>query len=134
GIVPSGPVLERITRENGNQPAGHRQTFAHRANPTATDQADDKVLTPCLGTCDNITEQIEDFMARQNRRGSSRPGHLIRKSTLASRSSSLHPLEILALLLTLVCLIVPRAVAQTPDVDDIHVTPRLEPDKPDPQN
>jgi len=73
-------------------------------------------------------------MARQNRRGSSRPGHLIRKSTLASWSSSLHPLEILAQLLTLICLIVPSAVAQTPDVDDIHVTPRVEPDKPDQQN
>ena len=73
-------------------------------------------------------------MARQNRRGSSRPGLLIRKSTLAARSSSSHPLEILALILTLICLIVPCAVAQTPDVDDIHVTPRVEPDKPDPQN
>ena len=73
-------------------------------------------------------------MARQNRRGSSRPGHLIRKSTLASRASSSLPLEILALLLTLICLIVPGAVAQTPDVDDIHVSPRVEPDKPDQQN
>ncbi len=73
-------------------------------------------------------------MARQNRRGSSRPGHLIRKSTLASRSSSSQPLEILALLLSLICVIVPSAVAQTPDVDDIHVIPRVEPDKPDQQN
>ena len=73
-------------------------------------------------------------MARQNRRGSSRPGHLIRKSTLASRASSSPPLEILALLLTLICLTVPGAVAQTPDVDDIHVSPRVEPDKPDQQN
>src|SRR6266487_2296959 len=125
-------VLECFTRQNGNPPASHRQTFAHRANQIPTDQADDKVLTPCLGTCDNITEQIEDFMARQNRRGSSRPGHLIRK--LASRSSSSPSLETLALLLTLICLIVPSAVAQTPDVDDIHVTPRVEPDKPDQQN
>ncbi|PYV66046.1 MAG: hypothetical protein DMG97_30680, partial [Acidobacteria bacterium] len=73
-------------------------------------------------------------MARQNRRGSSRPGHLIRKSTLASRSSSSPPLEILALLLTLICSIVPGAVAQTPDVDDIHVSPRVEPDKLEQQN
>ncbi|PYV80324.1 MAG: VWA domain-containing protein [Acidobacteria bacterium] len=73
-------------------------------------------------------------MARQNRRGSSRPGHLIRKSTLASRSSSSPPLEILALLLTLICSIVPGAVAQTPDVDDIHVSPRVEPDKLEKQN
>ena len=71
-------------------------------------------------------------MARQNRRGSSRPGLLIRK--LASRSSSSPSLEILALLLTLICLTVPGAVAQTPDVDDIHVSPRVEPDKPDQQN
>src|SRR5947207_15265109 len=127
-------VLECFTRQNARPPASHRQTFAHRANQIPTDQADDKVLTPCLGTCDNITEQIEDFMARQNRRGSSRPGHLIRKSTLASRASSSLPLEILALLLTLVCVIVPRAVAQTPDADDIHVTPRVEPDQPDEQN
>ena len=127
-------VLECFTRENGNPPAGHRQTFAHRANQIPTDQADDKVLTPCFGTCDNITEQIEDFMARQNRRGSSRPGLLIRKSTLASRSSSSLPLETLALLVTLICLIVPGAVAQTPDVDDIHVSPRVEPDKLEQQN
>src|SRR2546423_2666978 len=116
-------VVECFVRENGNQRAGHGQTFAYWANPSWASYRNDKVLTPCSETCDTITEQIEDFMARQNRRGSSRPGHLIRKSRLASRSSS-HPLEILALLLTLICLIVPRAVAQTPDVDDIHVTPR----------
>src|SRR6266496_2341261 len=128
------PELDVRRHQNGKRHAGDGQTFAHQWNQSWTDQANDKVLTSRLETCDNITEQIEDFMARQNRRGSSRPGLLIRKSTLASWSSSSHPLEILALFLTLICLIVPSVVAQTPDVDDIHVTPRVEPDKPDPQN
>jgi Ca-activated chloride channel homolog len=127
-------VLEDCCRENGNRHAGHRQTFAHRTNQTSTDSANDKVLTPRLVTCDNITEQIEDSMARQNRRGSSRPGHLIRKVTLASRSPSSHPLEILALLFILLSFSAIPAVAQTPDIEDIHVSPRLETDKPDQQN
>jgi Ca-activated chloride channel family protein len=92
----------------------------------AKDQAADKVLTLGLKTCDTITEQFEDFMARQNRRGSSRPGYLIRKIALASRSLGSHCLEIPALLLFLCCLPV---FAQTPDVEDIHVAPRVDTDK-----
>ena len=73
-------------------------------------------------------------MARHIRRGSSRPGFLIRKITPAARFFSSRPLEILALLLALTCLNSISAFAQTPDVDDIHVTPRVEPDKPDSEN
>jgi len=73
-------------------------------------------------------------MARHIRRGSSRPGFLIRKITPAARFFSSRPLEILALLLALTCLNSVSAFAQTPDVDDIHVTPRVEPDKPDAEN
>ena len=96
-------------------------------------QADDKVLTLRLETCDNITKQFEDFMARQNRRGSSRPGLLIRKIALAPRSFSSHALAILALLVSLSVLNTPAAVAQSGDVDDIHIAPRVEPDQPEQQ-
>src|SRR5262249_54137674 len=92
----------------------------------AQDPAADKVLTLCLRTCDNITRQIEDSMARQSGRGSSRPRHLIRKIALASRSFSSPRLGILALLLVLAS--VPLN-AQTPDVEDIHIAPRVETDK-----
>jgi Ca-activated chloride channel homolog len=119
---------------NGNQHARHGQTFAQPANQSSTDQANDKVLTLRLLTCDNICEQFEDSMARQNRRGSSRPGLLIRKFALAFRSSSSHSLEVLALLLALVALNLSPAVGQTPDLDDIHVAPRIEPGKTDQQN
>jgi Ca-activated chloride channel homolog len=115
--------------QNGKGYARPGQTFAYCANQSSTNQADDKVLTPSLETCDNITEQIEDYMARQNGRGSSRPRLLIRKIALALRSSSL-PLEILALLLALGFLNVPSAIAQNSDVEDIHLSPRVEPDKP----
>jgi Ca-activated chloride channel family protein len=126
--------VEVRRRQNGKRHAGDGQTFAQQTNQTRTNQADDKVLTPRLETCDNIAEQFEDIMARQIRRGSSRPGFLIRKITPAARFFSSRPLEILALLLALTSLNSVSAFAQTPDVDDIHVTPRVEPDKPDAEN
>src|SRR5204863_9790472 len=129
----SGEVDVR-RRQNGKRHAGDGQTFAQHTNQTQTDQADDKVLTPRLETCDNVAEQFEDTMARHIRRGSSRPGFLIRKITPAARFFSSRPLEILALLLALTCLNSVSAFAQTPDVDDIHVTPRVEADKPDAEN
>jgi len=67
-------------------------------------------------------------MARQNGRGSSRPRLLIRKIALVRSSSS--PLEILVLLLCLAFLNVPYAMAQNSDVDDVHLLPRVEPEKP----
>src|SRR5215510_479177 len=82
--------------QNGKRYASPGQTFAYRGNQSSTNQADDKVLTPSPETCDTISKQFEDFMARQNGRGSSRPRLLIRKLALASS-----PLEILALLLAL---------------------------------
>src|SRR5215475_9421380 len=118
-----------IPCQNGKGYARPGQTFAYTWNQTSTNQADDKVLTPSLETCDNISNQFEDYMARQNGRGSSRPRLLIRKIALALQSSSL-PLEILALLLALVFLNVPSAIAQNSDVEDIHLSPRVEPDKP----
>jgi Ca-activated chloride channel homolog len=128
------PEVEVRRRQNGKRHAGDGQTFAQQTNQTRTDQADDKVLTPRLETCDNIAEQFEDIMARHIRRGSSRPGFLIRKITPAARFFSSRPLEILALLFALTCLNSIPAFAQTPDVDDVHVTPRVEPDKPDAEN
>jgi Ca-activated chloride channel family protein len=68
-------------------------------------------------------------MARQNGRGSSRPRLLIRKIALVLRSSS-STLEILALVFVLAFLNVPHAIAQNSDVEDIHLSPRVEPEKP----
>jgi Ca-activated chloride channel family protein len=68
-------------------------------------------------------------MARQNRRGSSRPGFLIRKFGLADRSPS-SLLGILTLLLAVVFLNPSHAIAQNSDVEDVHLSPRIEPEKP----
>jgi len=72
-------------------------------------------------------------MARPTRRGSSRPGILTRKQKTT-------PFPVLALLCVLVplaaclVLIAATAFAQNPDVEDIHVAPRLETDKATPKN
>src|SRR5215813_13141277 len=80
--------------QNGKECARRGQTFAYSGNPNPTNQADDRVFTTRLETCDNISKQIEDYMARQNGRGSSRSRLLIRQIALANS-----PLGILALLL-----------------------------------
>lgn len=115
--------------QNGKRSARTGQTFAYQENQSETNQADDKVLTLGFETCDNISKQFEDFMARQNRRGSSRPGLLIRKFALADRSSS-SLLGILALLLAALLLNIPNAIAQNSDVEDVHLSPRVETEKP----
>src|SRR5271157_1003232 len=72
-------------------------------------------------------------MARQAGRGSSRPG-------VQTRNRNTTPIPVLTipcvflLLATCLVLAVAMAPAQTPDVVDIHVTPRPDPDKTDQQN
>ena len=110
------------------------QTFTQPGNPTLADKADDKDLTPLRKICANIGTRFEDYMARQNRRGSSRPGLIIRNATLISANDLISPkavVYILALLLTIL-LSFPLAFTQTPDVDDVHIVPGVGTDKAEP--
>ena len=96
----------------------------------------DKEITALAGTCVNILRTIEDYMARQNGRGSSRPG-AIRNAPLAKPFSPAGPGRsprfVVFAVGTLACLLLTAAFAssQTTDVDDIHVAPRVEAPKPD---
>jgi Ca-activated chloride channel family protein len=70
-------------------------------------------------------------MARQGRRGSSRPRVIIRRMALnfTPRNVSLCDALALLILFSAFCLVSgTRARAQTPDVDDIHIAPRVDPD------
>jgi Ca-activated chloride channel family protein len=110
------------------------QTFAQDRNPNVVALEHDKHLTLLAKSCDSILRN-EDFMARQNGRGSSRPRALIRLSP--HRRSLLSPAQnrLLAALIALLCCVslygIP-AFAQDSDVDEIHVSPRIEPAKIDP--
>ena len=77
-------------------------------------------------------------MARQNGRGSSRPRALIRRLSIlkpslvsAQKYGCSRFGYLLASVAALVVLSVPFALAQTPDVDDIHIAPRIDTEKPD---
>ncbi len=78
-------------------------------------------------------------MARQNRRGSSRPwistrsASVIFHSSPVSRSVLCHSVYVLGIAICLLLINV-TGFAQTADVDDIHVAPRIETPKPDQQN
>jgi len=70
-------------------------------------------------------------MARQSGRGSSRPGHLIRPIARFTAQHSVNLSKLLTfILIVALAPIVTRA--QTPDIDDIHIAPRIEPEKIDP--
>src|ERR1700730_293533 len=57
----------------------HGQTFTHRGNQSLVTRVDDdKDLTLLAETCANILREYEDYMARHNGRGSSRPRVLTR--------------------------------------------------------
>jgi Ca-activated chloride channel homolog len=77
-------------------------------------------------------------MARLSRRGFPRPAPLNRKTALTSLSARPFSRLSLGYLLTLSAIVVvlglSGAWAQTPDVEDIHVSPRIELDKPEPQS
>jgi Ca-activated chloride channel homolog len=94
----------------------------------------DNYLTLPFRRCDNIGNRFEDFMARQGRRGSSRPRVTIRRTPSDCKLRNLSLFETFSLLLAIaiLCLLsgIP-AIAQTPDVDDIHIAPRVDTDKPD---
>jgi len=74
-------------------------------------------------------------MARQKRRGSSRPGILIRKSTPSGwvYSCAVQTSRLYLIALLVFSFIVSLAgLAQVPDVEDVHITPRPESSKSEP--
>jgi Ca-activated chloride channel family protein len=115
------------------------QTFAQDGNPSLVEELGDKVLTFLFSACANILNRFEDFMVRQNGRRSSSPGALIRKTTPVpawintTTAFPRIPASVLTFLTLILALTLP-AFAQTPDVDDIHISPRVETDKSEPAN
>jgi Ca-activated chloride channel family protein len=107
------------------------QTFAQEKNQSLRARGHDKDLTPLAGSCDNILRKFEDYMARQNGRGSSRPRASIRTATLLNQFTakfcSRRTLLSLVGLVLLPLVIGGMSLGQTSDVDDIHVSPRLTP-------
>src|SRR5260370_2115552 len=117
------------------------QTFAQAGNPSTVWETGDKVLALLRRTCDNICNRFEDFMARQEGRGSSRPRVLIRQvpfqkpNPVSARICSPRALAfVFALIASFILCGVPSAFAQTPDVDEIHISPRIEPEKSEQEN
>ena len=109
-----------------------RQTFSQPGNPSQSTHADDKDLTPLAKTCANILRVCGDYMARQNGRGASRPWVLIRKARLKnpfSVSAGNCSRTCLISLLPLIFFAAGFALAQDSDIDNIHVSPRIEPTK-----
>jgi Ca-activated chloride channel family protein len=115
------------------------QTFAQGGNPSPVEEFGDKVLTLLFSGCANILNRFEDFMMRQNGRRSSSPGALIRKTTPLPAWLNITSafLRIPAFLFTFFALSVALTLpllAQNPDVDDIHIAPRVETEKSEPAN
>src|SRR6266567_1256160 len=117
------------------------QTFAQHGNPSPVWEIGDKLLTPLRRTCDNICTRFEDFMARQKGRGSSRPRVLIRQVPFQKPtpvSARIYQPRAFAFLLALIASFilqgVPSAFAQIPDMDEIHISPRIEPEKSEQEN
>jgi Ca-activated chloride channel homolog len=117
----------------------HGQTFTQPGNQSLVTRVDgDKDLTLLAETCANILREYEDYMARQNGRGSSRPRVLTRTARpknpflVSARNCSLPSLLRSITLFSFFLLIGAFAFAQDSDVDNIHVSPRIEPTNTDP--
>jgi Ca-activated chloride channel homolog len=117
--------------------ASYGQTFAQEGNPSFVARVDDKDLTLLTETCDTICRKYEDFMARQNGRGSSRPGALIRSITNPNPlpvSAQNHSQRLLLRLLSLLCFALLAVVSvfsqSDTDVENVHLTPGVEEPKP----
>ena len=95
--------------------------------------ARDKDLTSPLSTCANICSQFVDPMTRHHQRDSSQPGTAIRSIVKdRPRSTPTSPLSV-AVLITLVASLLSvcsAAFAQVPDVEDVHIAPRIDTDSP----
>jgi Ca-activated chloride channel homolog len=118
--------------------ASFEQTFAQAGNPIAVavrnGKPGDKDLTLQLATCANICSQFVDFMARQQQRGSSRPGIEVRNSVSDNLRLAPRMSRFFACVITLVvasfCSIPSVAFGQGTDIEDIHISPRIDADKP----
>src|SRR5581483_597290 len=114
------------------------QTFAQDGNPSFVRRETDKHLTRLAKTCDNILRNYEDYMARQNGRGSSRPWDSTRSALNSFPVLPFHRLQVSCArsvgFCVVVLLLAGFSFAQTSDVDDIHVKPRVEAPKLDQQN
>jgi Ca-activated chloride channel family protein len=114
------------------------QTFAQDRNPSFVRTAgydravSDKHLTWLAETCDNILRNYEDYMARQSGRGSSRPWASIRfaphvgPSALSAVTCLKQPFVFLIAIVSVLLLGASLALAQESDVQDIHISPRIE--------
>jgi Ca-activated chloride channel family protein len=117
----------------------HGQTFTRAGNQSLVTRVDDdKDLTLLAETCANILREYEDYMARQNGRGSSRPRVLTRTArpknpySVSARNCLLPSLLRVVSLFSFLLLVGAFAFAQDSDVDNIHVSPRIEPTNTDP--
>ena len=108
------------------------QTFSQPGNPSQCRHRCDKDLTWVAETCANILRVCGDSMARQNGRGASRPWVSIRKARPKnpfSVSAGNCSRTFLVSLLSLIFFAAAIAFAQDSDIDNIHVSPRIEPGK-----
>jgi Ca-activated chloride channel family protein len=130
--------LPDADEERSHQPADLEQTFAQARNPSPVVarimDARDKDLTSPLAICANICSQFVDPMTRLHQRGSSRPGTATRnivKDRPRNTPSSPLSLASLIILIAACCLLLcPAALAQVPDVEDVHIAPRIDTDGP----
>jgi Ca-activated chloride channel homolog len=130
-----GKLLDSLGRAQ-NLGSRVEQTFAQAANPNVSKgrptvarkvASHDKELTPSLARCANISDQFVDLMTRPDQRGFSRPGRAVRNLFRHSaRYAFAVPSSIVvAVLLALVVLSPSLSRAQSGDVDDVHVSPRI---------
>ena len=115
------------------------QTFSQPGNPSQRthigDGVDDKDLTLLDGTCANILRVCGDYMGRQSGRGALRPWVLIRKARPKSPflvSAGNCSRTSLIALLSFLLLSAAVTFAQDSDIDNIHISPRIETNKVDP--
>jgi Ca-activated chloride channel homolog len=111
-------------------PLAYGQTFSQPGNPSQSTHVCDKDLTWLAERCANILRVCGEYMARQNGRGASRPWVLIRKARPKnpfSVSAGNCSRTFLINLFSFIFFAAAVAFAQDSDIDNIHVSPRIEP-------
>ena len=94
-------------------------------------QSRDRDLTILPGSCANICSQLGDLVARLHQRGAFHPGREVGRTVRLSSRPALGA-SCAVLVIAVGLLVAPSpSFAQTPDVEDVHIAPRIEPDKPD---
>jgi Ca-activated chloride channel family protein len=127
--------LPGTNEQREHRSADLEQTFAPVGNPSVVVvqivDASDKDLTSPLATCANICSQFVDPMTRPHQRGSSRPGTASRnivKDRPGHTLSLFRSIALITLIAACCLLLCPAALAQVPDVEDVHVAPRIDTD------